>query len=127
MFRRKETLCRKKIHELELSKSKIEHRKTIICGFFVLHKLNYLCWNAGFLFLPICQFFFDLTNSKNWKWIRTLFLAVAHGNLHNCIRPARKEEREDLREKDCKDSFRADASQNFFPTTCFSKLKKHDK
>ena len=57
----------------------------------------------------------------------SLYLAQAHENLYDCIRPAKKEEWETLREKDCDDSFRADASHNFFPRTCCSKHKKHDK
>ena len=56
-----------------------------------------------------------------------LYFALAHENLYNCIRPAKKEEWETLREKHCDDSFRADASHNFFPRTCCSKHKKHDK
>ena len=57
----------------------------------------------------------------------SLYLALAHENLYNCIRPAKKEEWETLREKDCDDSFRADASHNLFPRTCCSKHKKPDK
>ena len=57
----------------------------------------------------------------------SFYLALAHENLYDCIRPAKKEEWETLREKDCDDSFRADASHNFFPGTCCSKYKKHNK
>ena len=39
----------------------------------------------------------------------SIYLALAH-NLYECFRPAKKEERETLREKDCEDSFRANAS-----------------
>ena len=45
----------------------------------------------------------------------SLYLALAHKNLCNCIRPAKKEEWENLRENDCDVSFRADASHNFSP------------
>ena len=38
-----------------------------------------------------------------------------------------KKEWEALRHQDCNDSFQADAIQNFFPRTCCSKHKKHDK
>ena len=55
------------------------------------------------------------------------YLALAHDNLYICIRPAKKEEWETLRDKDCDDSFRADASHNLFPRICCSKHKKHDK
>ena len=48
----------------------------------------------------------------------SLYLALAQENLYDCIRPDKKEEWETLREKDCDDSFRADASHKFFPRTC---------
>ena len=57
----------------------------------------------------------------------SLYLALAHENLYDYIRPAKKEEWKALREKECDDSFRADTSKNFFPRTCCSKHKKNDK
>ena len=45
----------------------------------------------------------------------SLYLALAHKNLYDCIRLAKKEGWETLREMNCDDSFRADASNNFFP------------
>ena len=57
----------------------------------------------------------------------SLYLAPARENLYNCIRPAKKGECEVLRKRDCDYSFRADASQIFFPRTCCSKHKRHDK
>ena len=57
----------------------------------------------------------------------SLYLAIAHENLYDCIRPAKKEEWENLRGKDLDDSFRANASHNFLRRTCCSKPKKHDK
>ena len=57
----------------------------------------------------------------------SLYLALAHENLYDCIRPAKKQEWEALRQQDCNDSFQADAIQNFFSRTCCSKHKKHDK
>ena len=56
-----------------------------------------------------------------------LYLALAHENLYDCIQPAKKQEREVLRQQDCNDSFQADAIQKFFSRTCCSKHKKHDK
>ena len=44
----------------------------------------------------------------------SLFLALAEENLHDCIRPEKKGDWEKLREKDCRDSFRADSETNFF-------------
>ena len=57
----------------------------------------------------------------------SLYLALAHENLYDCVRPARKQQWEALRQQDCNESFQADAIQTFFPRTCCSKQKKHDK
>ena len=57
----------------------------------------------------------------------SLYLALAHENLYDCIRPAKKQEWEALRQQDCNDSFQADAIQNLFSRTCCSKHIKHDK
>ena len=57
----------------------------------------------------------------------TLYLALAHDNLFDCIRPSETSDWEALREHDCYDSFKADAVQNFFPRICSDKHKKHDK
>ena len=37
-----------------------------------------------------------------------LYLALAEENLSDCIRPEKKDDWEKLREKDCRDSIRAD-------------------
>ena len=113
------------IYEVELPKSKIEHREPIVVGFFILQY-------AKLRMLELYYNFFDrFCDVDKFEELETdtvsVFLALAHENLYDCIRPAKKEEWETLREKDCDDSFRADASHNFFPRTCCSKHKKHDK
>ena len=57
----------------------------------------------------------------------SLCLALADGNLYDCIQPEKRDIWEKIRENDCKDSFKADAESNFFPRTCCSIHKKHDK
>ena len=57
----------------------------------------------------------------------SLYLALAHNILYDCIRPSKKAEWEALREHDCDDSFKADAVKNFSPRTCCDKHKKRDK
>ena len=52
-----------------------------------------------------------------------LYLALAHDNWYDYIRPSKKAEGEALREHDCDDSFKADAVQNFFPRTFCDKQK----
>ena len=120
MFKRLNNVS-KKIYEVELAKSKIEHREPIIVGFFILQY-------AKLRMLELYYNFFDrFCNVDKFEELEmdidSLYLALAHENLYDCIRPAKKEEWETLREKDCDDCFRADASHNFFPRTCCSKHK----
>ena len=56
----------------------------------------------------------------------SLYLALAEMELEDCIRPEMTEmktEWEQLRSKDCSDSFTADVSGNFFPRMCCGKHK----
>ena len=57
----------------------------------------------------------------------SLYLALAEEELYDCIRPDKKRELIDLRSSDCSDDFIANATTNFFPHTCCTKHKKHDK
>ena len=57
----------------------------------------------------------------------SLYLALAEENLHDCMQPDKRDAWEKMRENDCRDSFKADAISNFFPRTCWSIHKKHDK
>ena len=43
----------------------------------------------------------------------SLYLALAHDNLNDCIRQSKKTEWKALREHNCDDSFKAVAVQNF--------------
>ena len=56
----------------------------------------------------------------------SLYLAIAHKNLFECIQPANKQEPEALRQQDCDNSSKADAIQNFFSRTC-TEYKRHNK
>ena len=56
----------------------------------------------------------------------SLNLAFAKKELEECIRLEMKAEWEQLRSKDCTDSFTADAVENF-PPLCCDKHRKHDK
>ena len=55
------------------------------------------------------------------------YVALSEENLDECILRSKRAERTKKRSKDCRDDFRADAKNNFFPRTCYSKRKKHDK
>ena len=124
MFKRLNNVS-KEIYEVELAKYKIEHREPIIIGFFILQY-------AKLRMLELYYNFFDkFCNVDKFEELEmdrdSHYLALAHENLYDCIRPAKKEEWDTLQEKDCDDAFRADASRSFFPRTCCSKHKKHDK
>ena len=57
----------------------------------------------------------------------SLYLALAEEDLDDCILPSNRAEWTEKRSKDCRHDLRADAKNNFFPCTCRSKHKKHDK
>ena len=57
----------------------------------------------------------------------SLYLAVAHDLLEDCIKPDMREVWNNNRRNDCSNTFAADSSNNFFPRTCCSKHIKHDK
>ena len=57
----------------------------------------------------------------------SLYLALAEEESYDCIRPDKKREWIDFRSSDCVDDFKANATTNFFPRTCCTKHKKHDK
>ena len=115
----------KELFEVELAKSKIEHREPIIVGFFIL---QYAKLRMLELYYNFFDRFCDVDKFEELEMdTDSLYLALAHENLYDCIRPAKKQEWEALRKQDCNDSFQADAIQNSFPRTCCSKHKKHDK
>ena len=109
MFKRLNNVS-KEIYEVELAKSKIEHREPMIVGFFIL---QYAKLRMLELYYNFFDRFCDVDKFEELEMdTDSLYLAVAHENLYDCIRPAKKQEWETLREKDCDDSFRADASHN---------------
>ena len=56
-----------------------------------------------------------------------LYSALSEKELYDCIREESKMERELMRTDDCKDDFRSKATTNFFPGTCCTEHRKHDK
>ena len=81
MFKRLKNMS-KAIFEVELAKSKIEHREPIIVGFFILQyaKLRML--------EPYCNFFEKFCDVDMFQELETdtdsLYLALAHENLYDC-------------------------------------------
>ena len=57
----------------------------------------------------------------------SLYLALSEKELYDCIREESKFEWAIMRTQGCKDDFTAKATTNFFPRTCCTEHKKHDK
>ena len=57
----------------------------------------------------------------------SLYLALSEKELYDCIREESKIEWELKRTEGCKDDFTANATTDFFPRTCSTEHKKHDK
>ena len=112
-------------YEVELVKSTVEHREPIIVGFFILQysKLRMLELYYNF-FDKFCdvQKFEELEMDTD-----SLYLALAHENLYDCIRPEMRSIWNEIRRDDCTETFRADSTCNFFRRTCCEKHVKHDK
>ena len=75
---------------------------------------------------------FIITSLKSFaipslKWIPTLYLALLEEYLEDLILPEKRNEWEAIRSRDCTDTFTANATDNFFPRTCCTARKKHDK
>ena len=106
-------------------KADVEHKEPIIVGFFILQyaKLRMLEFYYTF-FRNFCDF-----NSFEEMEMDTdsLYLALGHDSLEDCIKPDMREVWNNIRMNDCSNTFAADSSNNFFPRTCCSKHIKHDK
>ena len=113
------------LYEVELAKAHIEHKESIIVGFFILQyaKLRMLELYYNF-FSKFC----DVNKFEELEMdTDLLYLALAEKELEDCTRPEMKAEWQRLRSDDCVDNFTADAVANFFPRTCCVKHKQHDK
>ena len=119
------TQLRRIIYKVELLKSTIEHREPIIVGFFIL---QYAKLRMLELYYNFFDKFCDVNKFEELEMdTDSLYLALAEENLYDCIQPDKRAAWEKMRESDCRDSFKADAKSNFFPRTCCSIHKKHDK
>ena len=113
------------LYEVELVKSKIEHREPIIVGFFIL---QYATLRMLELYYNFFTMFCDTEKYEELEMdTDSLFLALSEENLEDIIFPEERNEWEAKRSRDCTDSFTANATGNFFPRTCCSAHKKHDK
>ena len=118
-------LVKYSVHEVELAKAQIEHKKPIIVRFFILQcaKLRKLELHYN-VFTKLC----DVNKFEELEMdTDSLYLGLAEKELEHCIRPQMRTEWQRFRSNDCVDSFAAHALANVFPRTCCVKHKQHDK
>ena len=113
------------LYEIELVKSEIEHREPIIVGFFILQHAQLRMLEFYY------NFFKKFCDTEKYEKLEmdtdSLYLALLEENLEDINLPEERNEWEAIRSRDCTDSFTANATSNFFPRTCCSAHKKHDK
>ena len=110
------------LYEIELVKSEIE---PIIVEFFILQYAK----------LRMLQFYYNFfkkfSDTEKYEELQmdtdSLYLALSEENLEDVVLPEKRAQRDQLSSSDCRGSFPANATGNFFPRTCFNAHKKHDK
>ena len=101
------------MYEKELVNSTIEHCEPIIVGFF---RLQYAKLKMLELYYNFFDNFCDVNKFEELEMdTDSLYLALAKEDLDDCILPSNRAEWSEKRSKDCRDDFRADAKNNFFP------------
>ena len=105
--------------------SEIEHGEPIIVGFFILQYAQLRMLECFY------KFFKKFCDTEKYEELEmdtdSLYLALSEENLEDTLRPEKTNEWEAILSRDCSDSFTANATDNFFPRTCCSAHKKHDK
>ena len=113
------------LYEVELVKSEIEHREPIIVGFFILQYSKLRMLELYY------NFFKKFCDTEKYEELEmdtdSLYLPLSEEILEDIILPEKRNEWEAIRSRDRIDSFTANATSNFFPRTCCSAHKKHDK
>ena len=113
------------IYEVEMSKTRIEHKEPIIVGFFILQyaKLTMLQLKYNF-FSPFCD-------KNKYELIEmdtdSLYMALSEEKIDEIIRPEMRSVWYWMRQSDCNDNFAANSSSNFFPRECCKKHAAFDK
>ena len=113
------------LYEVELAKAEIERREPIIVGFF---KLQYAKLRKLEIYYNFFERLCDVNILEELQMdIDSLCLALSEKELLDCIREESQVEWELMRTEDCKDDFTANATTNFYPGTCCTEHKKHNK
>ena len=113
------------IYEIEMSKSRIDHKEPIIVGFFILQyaRLTTLQLKYNF-FSPFCD-------RNKYELIETdtdcLYMALSEGKIDKIIRPEMRSVWYWMRQSECTDSFAANSSSNFFSREFCQKHAAFDK
>ena len=113
------------LYEVELAKSEIENKETIVKGFFSLHyaklRLLELYYNCFTIFCDTDKY------EETEMDTDSLYSALAEKELFYCIRNEKRQDWGLLHCKDSKDSFTEETCSEFLPQTCFALHKRHDK
>ena len=114
------------LYEIESVKADVEHKEPFIVGFFIL---QYAKLRMLELYYNFFQKFCDLNSFEEMEMdTHSLYPALAHDSLEDCIKLDMREVWNNIRMNDCSNTtFAADSSNIFFPRTCCSKQIKHDK
>ena len=113
------------MYEVELAKAEIEHRESIIVGFFIL---QYAKLRMLELYYKFFERFCDVNKFQELEMdTDSLYLALSEKELYCCIRKESRAQWSLLRTEDCKNDFTANARTSFFPRTCCTKHMKYEK
>ena len=113
------------LHELEFVKAEVDHRELTLVGFFIL---NYADLRILEIYYNFFERFCDVNKFEVLEMdTDSLYLALSEKELYDCIPEDSNVEWELMKTEDCTDDFTANATTNFFPRTCGTEHKKHNK
>ena len=107
------------------SQKVIEYREPISVGLFILQYAKIRMLELYY------NFFKKFCDTEKYEELEmdtdSLCLALSEENLEVIILPEKRNEWEAIPSQDCTDSFTLNTTGNFFPWTCCTAHKKHDK
>ena len=113
------------LYQVHWSNPKLNTKKQYFSDFFILQY-------AKLRILEIYYNFFDnLCGFAKFEELEmdtaSLYRALSEHDLYDCIRPTTKQEWNSLQSGDSTENFSVNSTTIFFPRTCCTKHKKHDK
>ena len=113
------------IYQVEMSKSRIDHKKPIIVGFFILQYAKLTMIQLKY------DFFSHFCDKNKYELIEmdtdSLYMALSEEKIGDIIRPEMRSVWYCMRQSDCTDNFAANSSSNFFPRKYCRKHAAFDK